>query len=84
MAIRDLAGTGALQDALVTTNARLADVLSELKKTNGEALGSMNDHLLAVLRQLEETNGQRLEAVAQELRTLNGKLDRLVVALEKD
>jgi len=34
VAIRDLAGTGALQDALITTNTHLAAVLAELQETN--------------------------------------------------
>ena len=83
MAIRDLAGTGALQEALVTTNTHLAAVLSELRKTNDEALNETNTRLGAVLGQLQETNGQKLEEVAQELRNLNTKLDRLLIHLEK-
>ena len=57
MAIRDLAGTGALQEALQTTNTLLA----------------------AVLVELQETNGQRLQVVADEVRSLNDKLDRLLL-----
>jgi ubiquinone biosynthesis protein UbiJ len=67
MAIRDLAGTGALQDALTTTN---------------DQLGTTNTHLAAVLGQLQETNGQRLELLATELHSLNEKVDRLVARLE--
>lgn len=63
MAIRDLAGTGALQDALTTTNTHLV---------------TTNTHLFAVLGELQETNGQRLELVATELRSLNEKLERLL------
>lgn len=63
MAIRDLAGTGALQDALTTTNTHLV---------------TTNTHLADVLSELQETNGQRLERVADELHSLNAKLDRLL------
>lgn len=63
MAIRDLAGTGALQDALTTTNS---------------SLEITNTHLAAVLGELQETNGQRLELVASELQSLNAKLDELL------
>ena len=38
MTIRDLAGTGALQDALLETNTLLAGVLKELQQTNGQRL----------------------------------------------
>ena len=63
MAIRDLAGTGALQDALTTTNDHLV---------------TTNTHLHAVLGELQETNAQRLDLVATELRALNDKLDRML------
>jgi hypothetical protein len=62
MALRDLAGLGALQDAL----------------------GETNTHLVAVLNELRETNAQRLDQIATELRDLNSKIDRLVIALEKE
>jgi len=38
MAIRDLSGIGALQDALRETNENLAAVLRELQETNGQRL----------------------------------------------
>lgn len=50
MAIRDLAGTGALQEALTTTNEHLALVLAELQKTNEERLADVS----AQLRSLNE------------------------------
>jgi len=77
MAIRDLAGTGALQESLGTTNALLTAVLEELKQTNNQALSTTNTHLADVLTQLRETNTQRLDQLTQELRDLNTKLDRL-------
>jgi chromosome segregation ATPase len=74
MAIRDLAGTGALQDALSTTNSQLGDTNSQLATTN--------THLAAVLSELQETNGQRLELLATELHSLNDKVDRLLERLQ--
>jgi hypothetical protein len=74
MAIRDLAGTGALQDALGTTNTHLEAVLDELQTS----LGATNTHLEGVLGELRQTNGTRLDTVASELRSVNGKLDRLI------
>ena len=50
MAIRDLAGTGALQEALTTTNEHLALVLVELQKTNEDRLADVS----AQLRSLNE------------------------------
>lgn len=41
MAIRDLAGTGALQDSLATTNEHLEGVLDQLRRTNDERLGEV-------------------------------------------
>jgi hypothetical protein len=38
VAIRDLAGTGALQESLATTNAHLAEVLHELRTLNDARL----------------------------------------------
>ena len=51
MAIRDLAGTGALQDALTTTNTHLAAVLGELQETNGQRLE-------LVAGELQQLNGK--------------------------
>jgi hypothetical protein len=62
MAIRDLAGTGALQDALTTTNTHLAAVLGELQETNGQRLElvagelhSLNDKLDRLLEHLDSS-----------------------------
>ena len=57
MAIRDLAGTGALQDSLATTNELLAGVLDELKETNAQRL----DEVAAEVRAL----GARLDRVVE-------------------
>jgi SepF-like predicted cell division protein (DUF552 family) len=51
--LKDLSGLGALQDALTTTNALLADVLAELKETNSERL----ETIAKELRTLNETAG---------------------------
>jgi hypothetical protein len=48
--LKDLSGVGALQGALTTTNALLADVLAELKETNSERL----DEIAKELRSLNE------------------------------
>ena len=48
--LNNLSGIGAVQEALTTTNALLADVLAELKKTNNEQL----DAIAAELRTLNE------------------------------
>ena len=45
---------GALQEALTTTNALLADVLAELKETNSQRL----DEIAKELRQLNEKVGK--------------------------
>lgn len=47
-----------------------------------DALGTTNTNLAAVLRELQETNGRRLAELAEALRELNTKVDRLV-ALEE-
>ena len=52
--IKDLSGVGAIQDALATTNALLADVLAELKETNSQRL----DEIAKELRQLNEKVGK--------------------------
>jgi SepF-like predicted cell division protein (DUF552 family) len=51
--LKDLSGVGALQDALTTTNALLADVLAELKETNSQRL----DEVAKELRSLNEKVG---------------------------
>jgi hypothetical protein len=43
--LKDLSGVGALQDALTTTNALLADVLAELKETNSQRLHEIAEEL---------------------------------------
>lgn len=43
------------------------------------ALGETNSHLTAVLRELQKTNDQKLDEVVKELRSLNEKLDLLLV-----
>jgi hypothetical protein len=48
--LNNLSGIGAVQEALTTTNALLADVLAELKKTNNEQL----EAIAAELRTLNE------------------------------
>ena len=48
--LNNLSGIGALQEALDTTNALLADVLAELKETNSKQLES----IAAELRLLNE------------------------------
>ena len=57
MAIRDLAGTGALQHSLATTNELLAGVLEELRQTNSQRL----DEVASEVRAL----GQRLDRVVE-------------------
>jgi hypothetical protein len=52
--LKDLSGVGALQDALATTNALLADVLAELKETNSQRL----DEIGKELRLLNEKVGK--------------------------
>ena len=46
--LNNLSGVGALQDALTTTNALLADVLAELKETNGQRLETIATELQAL------------------------------------
>lgn len=50
MALRDLAGTAVLQEALATTNEHLAAVLAQLRETNSERL----EQVAAELRSLNE------------------------------
>lgn len=57
MAIRDLAGTGALQDSLATTNEHLEAVLGQLQETNSQRLGEVATEV----RQL----GQKLDRVIE-------------------
>ena len=57
MAIRDLAGTGALQESLATTNDHLEAVLGQLQETNSQRLGEVATEV----RQL----GQKLDRVIE-------------------
>ena len=45
MGLKDLAGTGALEEALKTTNAHLGAVLDELRTTNNERLDALSREL---------------------------------------
>ena len=54
--IKDLSGVGALQDALTTTNALLADVLDELRETNSNT--RQLDEIAQELRSLNEKVGK--------------------------
>ncbi len=59
MAIKDLAGTGALQAALATTNEHLAAVLAELQKTNDEKLREVSEQLSALNAKVERLLADR-------------------------
>jgi hypothetical protein len=63
----DLAGTGALHDALETTNGLLEQVLTELRRVNDERLA-------AVTSELRRLNDDRLAAMTSELAALRGDL----------
>lgn len=52
--LKDLSGIGAMHDALTTTNNLLADVLAELKETNGARL----EAIAAELRTLNAAIGK--------------------------
>jgi ubiquinone biosynthesis protein UbiJ len=54
VAIRDLAGTGALQEALTTTNEHLAAVLAELQRTNDERLRDVTEQLSRLNGKVDE------------------------------
>lgn len=45
MGLKDLAGTGALEEALTRTNTHLQAVLDELRTTNNERLTDMAEEL---------------------------------------
>lgn len=62
MAIRDLAGTGALQEALTTTNEHLAAVLTELQRTNDERLRQIAEQLQVLNDRVEQLVGQNGQA----------------------
>ena len=53
--LNNLSGIGALQDALSTTNALLADVLNELKETNSERLDEIAKELRSLNEKLAQT-----------------------------
>jgi hypothetical protein len=46
--LKDLSGVGAIETALASTNALLADVLAELKETNSQRLDEIADELRAL------------------------------------
>ena len=48
MVLRDLSGIGAVHEALETTNALLADVLAELRRTNDERLTQVAEEVRAL------------------------------------
>ncbi|MDQ6648878.1 MAG: hypothetical protein M3Z02_01965 [Actinomycetota bacterium] len=54
MPLGDLAGTGALRDALDLTNTHLAGVLDELRFTNRRALEAIATELRQVNKELQE------------------------------
>ena len=62
VAIKDLAGTGALQAALTTTNEHLAAVLAELQKTNEEKLHEVSEQLHALNQKVERLLAQGASA----------------------
>ena len=64
MAIKDLAGTGALQAALSTTNELLAAVLAELQKTNQEKLHGLSEQLHVLNQKVERLLSQTATAPA--------------------
>ena len=59
MAIKDLAGTGALQAALATTNEHLAAVLAELQRTNEDKLRELSAHLQALNEKVDRLLAER-------------------------
>ena len=59
MAIRDLAGTGALQESLATTNDHLEAVLGQLQETNADRLAEV----VAELRSLNAKVERLIEVV---------------------
>lgn len=63
----DLAGTGALRDALDTTNTLLEQVLTELRRVNDERLA-------AVTSELQRLNDDRLAAMTAELTELRAEV----------
>ena len=46
--LNNLSGIGAVQEALTTTNKLLAEVLAELKETNGQRLAALEAQLTAL------------------------------------
>jgi hypothetical protein len=53
MVLQGISGVGALQDALATTNELLADVLAELRETNGQRLGAIHVELEKLNQRLQ-------------------------------
>lgn len=62
MALRDLSGVGALQDALTQTNSHLIAVLEELRTTNNHRL----EEVAAELRTLNGRLDQFLNRVSED------------------
>ncbi len=54
MALRDLAGTAVLQDALATTNEHLAAVLAQLQETNSQRLEQVTAELRTLNAKVDE------------------------------
>lgn len=46
--LNNLSGIGAVQEALVTTNKLLGEVLAELKETNARRLAAVDEQLQAL------------------------------------
>jgi hypothetical protein len=56
----DLAGTGPLRDALLTTNSLLEQVLEELRRVNAPGLVTVAEELRAIRGILDETGAPAL------------------------
>jgi hypothetical protein len=58
----DLAGTGPLRDALLTTNSLLEQVLEELRRVNTPGLVTVAEELRGIRGILDETGAPTLAA----------------------
>ncbi len=56
----DLAGTGPLRDALMTTNTLLEQVLEELRRVNAPGLVTVAEELRGIRAVLDETGIDRV------------------------
>lgn len=56
----DLAGTGPLRDALLTTNTLLEQVLEELRRVNAPGLVTVAEELRSIRGILDETGAPTL------------------------